>query len=182
MAISKVQTCYAFLRAINVGGNNQIAMSELKSLFEQIGLEEVRTYINSGNVLFKTKQKNMDKLEAMLEKAIFEKFNLAITTMIRTRSELATMINQHPYIKKENDQKFLAIGLLKTIPTPATHIDKPAEITDEFTHIGKEIYLFCPNGFAETKLTNSFFEKKLQQRITSRNINTLTKLLSKSEF
>lgn len=166
------------LRGINVGGHKKIKMEELKKLYETLGFSDVQTYIQSGNVVFKTSDTNIPKLIGKIEKKIKSVFHFDVPVLIRTKNSFRKLIKNTPFVKKDFNN--LHVTFLSDSPShlPIDEIKK--QIKDEsaeFFISDKEIYVFCPNGYGRTKLNNNFFEKKLGVTVTTRNWKTVNKLL-----
>ena len=170
----------SILRGINVGGHNKIRMEDLKALYETLGFSEVTTYIQSGNVIFKTdKNQPVTILSQNIEKAIEDKYQFVVPVIIRSASEMQTIIASNPFLKEPGiDKERLHVTFLSDQPASDTvkAIGKYDFPPDRFLVIGKEVYLSCPGGYGNTKLSNTFFENKLHVRATSRNWNTVLKL------
>ncbi len=177
-----METKIAILRGINVGGKRIILMSDLKSLCAELGLEEVRTYIQSGNIIFKSTVKNSD-LETKIEKSIKAKFGFDVPVIIRTSQELETAADKNPFYKPNSDINKLHLTLLKE--KPATENIKQTEMydykPDKFVIDDKDIFIFCDGQYHQSKLTNNFFEKKLNVGATTRNWKTVLKLIELSK-
>jgi len=179
-----MQTFISILRGINVSGQKKILMTELKALYESLKLKDVTTYIQSGNVLFKS-EKNLSDLElaAKIEKAIYKKYDFEVPVIIRNKDEIKKIISVNPFLKEENSEaKRLYITFLSQAPAKENieSIQGFDFSPDKFSIIGKEVYLYISNGYGETKLSNNFFEKKLKVNATTRNWNTVQKLLELS--
>ncbi len=171
----------AFLRGINVGGKKTIAMAKLKALLEKVGFEDVKTHLNSGNVVFATKEKSPDKLTRTIENAIGKEFGFAPAIVLRSAAELKAILAKNPFPKMEkSDPSHLLVMTLAGKP----HAGAKAKLAeahqgDEEIHIaGENVYLTYPNGIGKSKLTNTLLEKHLGVAGTARNWNTLTKLLA----
>jgi uncharacterized protein (DUF1697 family) len=176
-----MQTFISILRGINVSGQKKILMADLKSLYENLNFGDVNTYIQSGNVSFKTNEKLSDKqLAEKIEKAIYKKYNFQVPVVIRNGEELKKIISSNPFLKDKNiDVKKLHVTFLSDTPVK-TNVESIEGIDfspDKFIINGKEIYLHIPESYGETKLSNNFFEKKLNVTATTRNWNTVNKLL-----
>ncbi len=176
-----MQTFIAILRGINVSGQKKILMADLKKLFEDLKFSEVQTYIQSGNVVFKSAAKLSDiQLAQKIEKAIQEKYNFTVPVITRTKEEIERVITESPFVKnKQIDLKKLHVTFLSELPKKENveSINKSEFSPDEFFIKGKEIYLHIPESYGETKLSNKFFENKLKVTATTRNWNTVNKLL-----
>ncbi len=168
----------ALLRAVNVGGR-KVPMQDLKALFEAEGHEEVVTYIQSGNVVFDGKGKAAT-LAQDLSAAIEEAFGLKTPVVLRTKPELAKVIDENPYLERTTDGSRLYVVFLGDKPTAKAiaTLDPDRSPPEEFTVVGKQIYIVAPNGIGQSKLTIDWFEKRLGTVGTNRNWNTVNKLLS----
>lgn len=154
-------TFIALLRGINVGGRKQLAMSELKSMCESLGYTNVRTLLNSGNVVFEARKADAGKLEEQTGAKV----------VIRTPEELQDVIAGNPW--KGRDGSRLLVMFLERDPG-AKPLDWPGP---EEVHLdGRHLYLYYPNGAGRSKLTNAFIEKRLDVSGTARNWNTILKL------
>jgi uncharacterized protein (DUF1697 family) len=168
----------SILRGINVGGK-VLKMDKLRYIYESLQFQDIKTYIQSGNVLFNFKVKEIEKIKIKIEKKIMTETGLDVAVILRNQKELKRIIDNNLFIKegiKETERMYVTFlednpskELIKTLISP-----KPTK--DEFRILGKEIYLFCPGGYGETVLSNSFFEKKLKMRATTRNWRTTNKL------
>jgi uncharacterized protein (DUF1697 family) len=180
-----MNTYIALLRGINVSGKNMMKMDALKRMFESKGLHEVQTYIQSGNVIFKSDENDTTKLSLMLAKDIHAEFGYDIPALVITRDYLVSIALSNPYILKENKVKDdLHLTLLNATASYEL-IDKMkvlAMADDEFVTAEKAIYIFCKNGYGRTKLTNSFFENKLKVSCTTRNWRTVERLVELSNY
>jgi uncharacterized protein (DUF1697 family) len=174
-----MNTFIALLRGINVGGKNMIPMPELKSLFASMGLEEVSTYVQSGNVVFSSSTGDAQALAVEVEERIDEAFGLGTTVLLRTPAELAEIADSNPYLAREADLSKLHVVFLSGPPEAdaVAELDPARSPPDEFAVSGREIYLHLPNGAGRSKLTMDYFEKRLGVRATARNWKTVTKLL-----
>ncbi|MGH2774155.1 MAG: DUF1697 domain-containing protein [Actinomycetota bacterium] len=172
-------TYLALLRGINVGGANKVPMRELRTLFEDLGYGNVRTYLQSGNVLFDGQSATSRKLIAEIEVAISKAFDLTIPVMVRTQRELERVAAANPFPTKRVKPSLLHVMFLaesasaKAVKT----LDSDRSPPDEFEVKDREIFLRFPNGSGRSKLTIDYFEKKLGTRATARNWNTVVKVL-----
>ena len=175
-------TYVALLRGINVGGKNKIAMAELKSMFASLGLEDVVTYIQSGNVVFRSASDDADALSAKIEREIAAASGVKPAVLLRTPKELATIAERNPYLARDADVSRLHVVFLDHAPAKraATALDPERSPPDEFTLRGREIYLHLPNGAGRSKLTVDYFERVLGARATQRNWKTLLRLIELS--
>jgi len=168
----------ALLRGINVGGKGIIGMAELKACFEAAGLQDVATYINSGNILFSSAQKDQRKLEELIEANIVKKFGFIPKTVVRSREQMQAIVANLPKSWATNpDQKFNVIFLSHTI-------DSPSVLDGLNPKAGIETLVYQPGVLywsANTSdLTKSsmlqLYKNKIYQEATVRNLNTTKKL------
>ncbi|MES2140127.1 MAG: DUF1697 domain-containing protein [Bacteroidota bacterium] len=167
----------SILRGINVGGHKKIPMAELKKMYEELHFENITTYIQSGNVIFKNK--NSKDLSKQIEQKIFEKYNFDVPVIIRTPDEMQSIIEGNQFLKqKDIDLSKLHVVFLADKPAKENieNLKKYNYEPDQFCISGKEVYLYCPNGYGNSKLTNIFFENKLKVTATTRNWNTTNEL------
>ena len=169
MAAKKV----ALLRGINLGARNKIAMGDLRELFADLGAEDVKTHVQSGNVIYEGPV-DAGAIEARIKRDL----GLEIVVVIRTAAELAGVVDKNPFAKKASDPKQLHVTFLVAKPTAARvkDLDPERSPSDEFAVTGREVYLYTPNGYGVSKLSNAYFEKKLGVTGTSRNWTTVTTL------
>jgi uncharacterized protein (DUF1697 family) len=172
-------TIISILRGINVG-TRKVLMTDLKALYEKLGFKEVSTYIQSGNVVFKTPGKISDQqLAKKIETALSKQYGFDVPVINRTAEEMKKVVSANPFIKTKGiDISKLHVIFLADKPEPA-NIKLTREFDyapDKFIIAGTEIYLHIPGSYAETKLSNKFFENKLKVSATTRNWNTVTKL------
>jgi len=172
-------TYLALLRGINLGGVNKVPMKELRTLFEELGYEDVQTYLQSGNVVFEAKSSTSKRLAAEIEGAITEAFKPAVSVIVRTHRELERVATGKPFPTEGVKPSSLHVMFLAE-PASAKAIktlDPDRSPPDEFEVKGREVYLLFPNGSGRSKLTLDYFEKKLGTRGTGRNWNTVVKVL-----
>ncbi len=167
----------AILRGINVGGKRKILMADLKSMCEKLGLKNVTTYIQSGNLIFNSDKPNSE-LENDLEKAITKKYGFDVPVIVRKDKELENSIDNNPFFDKVADIKQLHLTFLKEKPKKE-NIEKVLTFNyepDKFKIEDKDVFIFCTGKYHESKLTNNFFEKQLKVDTTTRNWKTVLKL------
>ena len=176
-----MQTYISILRGINVSGKKKIKMNELKAVYESLDLENVRSYIQSGNVIFNDQNPDQSNLSAAIGKKLAEVFGFPVTVLIRDRDTFQRIINRNPFLaERAVDTRALLVTLLSQAPSQAALAGIEPAIDDgdqyRFSDSQEEVYLFCPDGYGRTRLSNSFFEKKLGVVATTRNWNTVNKL------
>jgi uncharacterized protein (DUF1697 family) len=172
-------THIALLRGINVGGKNMLPMKDLAKMFADEGCEDVRTYIQSGNVVFKTSPDVAKRISERIAAHIEKRFGYRIPVILRTAEQLKNTVAKNPFLKAGADEKMLHVMFLADAPNPRNvrALDPETFRPDIFTVRGQEVYLHLPNGAARSKLTNYFFDSKLATTSTSRNWRTVTTLL-----
>jgi uncharacterized protein (DUF1697 family) len=176
--MSSLTTFVALLRGINVGGRNVIAMAQLRALFTSLGFEDVATYIQSGNVVFRSASADSDELTARIENAVAEALSATPTVILRVAAELEGIAARNPYVPGSDVGK-LHVVLLRDAPgrDAAATLDPDRSPADAFALEGREIYLRLPNGAGRSKLTIDYFERALGVPATQRNWNTLLRLI-----
>lgn len=175
-----MNTYISLLRGINVGGNNKILMKDLKDLYVKLNLTDIVTYIQSGNVVFKS-TKNETELKQNIEEGILNTFNLQIEVFIVTPKFLSDTIKNCSFIYDENcDDTKIYFSFTNKTTFDLSVLETFNKENAKFYSFKKVIYLYYPNGAGQTKLTNNFIEKKLNLSATSRNLKTVTKLIELS--
>jgi uncharacterized protein (DUF1697 family) len=169
----------ALLRGINVGGKNKLSMRDLSALFVEAGCENVRTFIQSGNVVFTANTRVSKNLAGVLAARIEERFGLRVPVILRTAEQLRDVISNNPYHHAGKPEDYLHVMFLADLPSAAkaAALDPNRSSPDEFIVRGQEIYLHLPNGAGNSKLTNAWFDSKLSTVSTARNWRTVNKLL-----
>ena len=169
----------ALLRGINVSGQKKIKMADLRQHLTDVGLEQVQTYIQSGNILFDSPGKTLDECAKLIKDKIQAEYSFDVPVMMRTAADIAHIVGNNPMpdVPAENYNIYI-VTLLDAEPTAEAKAEIPAEgpAGEQTKIIGREIYTFYPNGSGRTKLTTNFFEKKLGVNATARNWKTLIKL------
>jgi uncharacterized protein (DUF1697 family) len=157
-------------------------MTELSDLYKHLGFSDAKTYIQSGNVIFSGIDGLVEsEMSLKIEKAILERFNYIVPVMSRTVGELKDLFTSNPYLNEDRfDPAKMAVIFLHENPAEiqlqkVKGIDYPP---DKFNIIGREIFIYCPNGFGRTKIYTNFFENKMGVKGTGRNWKTLTTILS----
>jgi uncharacterized protein (DUF1697 family) len=174
----------SILRGINVSGHRLINMKALQELYKNLGFTDIKTYIQSGNVVFQSKLSSPGSLEKQISQEILKVFGFEVPVLVIQRNDLMNISANNPFIQKGvQDITKLHVTFLSGEPEPGLtgKIDKEQYSPDEFEIQGKAVYLFCPGGYGNTKLSNTFFEKKLKLPATTRNWKTILELLKLSE-
>jgi uncharacterized protein (DUF1697 family) len=168
----------ALLRGINVGGRNVVPMVELRALLSTLGLQDVETYIQSGNAVFRAEEHDTHALAARIERAVAGAFAAQPAVLLRTSAELGRVAHGNPYISRGIDPATLHVVFLDAKPETGAkeRIDPERSPPDKATLDGCELYLHLPNGAGRTKLTLDYLERTLGVRATQRNWRTVLKL------
>jgi len=169
----------ALLRGINVGGKNKLPMAELAGLFEEAGCQDVRTYIQSGNVVYRAGTHLVKAVPRSVAAAIEQRYGYSVPVVTRSAAELSAIVAENPFLLRTGDEavdpKSLHVAFLQDKPTASRvrELDPDRSPPDEFVLSGREVFLHCPNGLARTKLTNAWLDSKLKTVSTVRNWKTV---------
>jgi len=174
-------TYVALLRGINVSGHHLIKMEALRASFADLGFSNIQTYIQSGNVVFATAPAAPAGLAGKIEGKILCDFGFSIPVFLATAEKMAETIRRNPFLKSPAvDHARLHVTFLSQAP-PATALEQLQPLaapSEQFHVIGREIYLYCPAGYGNTKLSNTAIEKKLSVGATTRNWKTVNTLFA----
>ena len=169
----------AFLRGINVGGKNKVKMETLREVCASLGFENVKTYINSGNVVFETAESDDKKLADKLEKAIEKEFALKIKVMVRTRAEIEEITKNNPFDGQfENDKNLHVFFLDDELPTEKRELLLSNNTENEqFVVRNREIFCLLRISVLDSLMGKDYIGKKLKVSATARNWRTVNKIL-----
>ncbi|MGK5738594.1 DUF1697 domain-containing protein [Micromonospora sp. URMC 103] len=161
----------ALLRGVNVGTTARIAMADLRRIVTALGHEDVRTYLQSGNVVFGSGVRDAERLAAGIARAIADELGLTVPVLVRSAREMAALAGGNPYADREDDPTKLLVAFLATAPEPSrvAALTVPGGETAAFTVTGREVYLHHPDGYGRSKFSNAYLEKKLGVVSTTRN-------------
>lgn len=174
----------SMLRGVNVGGHNKIKMEALRALYESLKFADPRTYVQSGNVIFRTKEKNSPALAKKIQNAIERKFGFRPEVVLRTADELRAAIAASPFAtRRELEPGKILVTFLAGDPGPESHATLLTfkAYREELHLIGRELYIYFPDGAGKSKLPWSKVEKLVQTTGTARNWNSVTKMLEMAE-
>jgi uncharacterized protein (DUF1697 family) len=157
-------------------------MADLRGLYERFGHDDVVTYVQSGNVISRSRARSAAAVEREISEAITGAFGFDVDVLVRTPTQLRSVLGGNPFLTGRGtrpDPKTLHVTFLATTPDAggAGAVDATAFAPDEFRVVGREVYLCCPNGYGRTKLTTAWFERKLGVAATTRNWTTVAKLV-----
>ncbi|MDB9776120.1 DUF1697 domain-containing protein [Vicingaceae bacterium] len=178
-----MKTYFALLRGINVGGKNKLLMRELKQVLDKIGLNQLTTYIQSGNVVFQSTHKTTVELRILIEESITKEFGLRVTTLVITLDQLIELESANPYHLQniEIEKKY---GCFTNAMATDEGLEKLARFNiknDEYIVQNQFIYLNYANRAGNSKLTTNLIENKLNLKATTRNWKTICQLIEISK-
>ena len=166
--------CITLLKGINVGGHKKIRMEELAVLYRSRGFSKVTTYIQSGNVIFSTEASDMPDILKKIDEAIEKKFGFRVDLVIRTAKEMQQVLKKNPF--PSFDETKLHVVFLSAPPENMNSGAAGESTGGKWSLAGRELYLFCPDGFSKFKFPPELSEKKMKVVATARNWNTVNKL------
>lgn len=172
----------SLLRGINVGGKRKILMADSKELYSKLGYSNCISYIQSGNVIFESKEESTNDLASKIEETIKNEYGFDVPVIVKTRTELEKAVQDNPYAETKEIES-LCLSFLNRTPDTEL-VGKISNLNfspDEFQIANQNVFIFCPGPYHKTKLSNQFFESKLKVRATTRNWKTVLKLMKLSE-
>jgi uncharacterized protein (DUF1697 family) len=170
----------SMLRAVNVGGRNKIKMDALRALYESLKLRDPQTFIQSGNVIFRTEERDLVRLTKRIQDGIEKKFGFRPEVILRTSSELKKVIARNPFAKRRDiEPGKLLVTFLASEPAAEARIKVLGIKTDpeELRLDGREMYIYFPDGMGRSKVSWVAMEKLLKTSGTGRNWNSVNKML-----
>ena len=174
-----VTTHVALLRAINVGGRNRVSMSDLRDLLTGLGLANIRSLLQTGNVVFDSRGRSPEELERLLERAAADRLGLDTVFVVRTAGEWQELVSANPFpAEAESDPAHLLVMPLKEAPDrDRIHDLETAIVGREVVRVqGRDLYIVYPDGIGRSRLTSAVIERRLATQGTARNWNTVRKL------
>jgi uncharacterized protein (DUF1697 family) len=177
-------TYIALLRGINVSGSNIIKMADLRDMMENLGFSGAETYIQSGNIIFRSETSNLNTLEECIVSGIAARFSLSVPALVLDSKQLIAILRNCPFPDDGISKPVgVYISFMSAPPDdecfPA--IDGRTAPTERWKIIDSCLFLNCPAGYGKTGITNEFIEKKLKVVSTTRNIRTVRKLAAMTE-
>lgn len=172
----------AMLRGVNVGPHNRIKMEELRALCGSLKLENAQTYVQSGNVVFRSKETDLKKLSICLEEGIEKKFGFRPSVILRTTAEMRAVVKKNPFAKREFDPAKLAVLFLTEELSAATRKQLEAIKVgpEELKAFAREIYVYFPDGMGRSKLSPAI-DRVIKKTGTGRNWNSVMNLVEMAE-
>jgi len=172
------------LRGINVSGQKMIKMDVLKEIYKSLHFMNIQTYLQSGNVVFQFKKSENNDLEKKISSQIQKSLGFEVPVIVLEADELKDVIEMNPYKDdKTKNISYLHVTFLSSKPEPVNldTINKIKSPGEELSLIERAVYLYCPNGYGKTKLSNTFLENRLNVVATTRNWKTTLQLLNIAE-
>jgi len=174
----------SMLRAVNVGGHNKIKMDALRALYESLKLRDAQTYVQSGNVIFRSDKRDIARIAKRIEEGIERKFGFRPAVILRTAAEMREVIARSPFAKRHGiEPGKLVVSFLAGDPGEEAR-EKVRQIKcdpEELRIEGRELYIYFPNGQGRSKLSGAALEKMLKTQGTGRNWSSVTKMLEMAE-
>ena len=182
--IASMPVVICMLRGVNLGAHNRVKMDDLKKLCTSLKLRDPQTYVQSGNVIFTTAERDLGKLRKKLEAAIHKKFGFQTDAILRTTTDFREVVAQNPFAKRKDiHPSKLLVTFLSSDPGEAARKQVRAIKTDpeEILIEGREAYIYFPNGAGRSKLNWPIIPKTLKVQGTARNWNSVSKMLELAE-
>lgn len=173
----------SLLRGVNVGGHNKIKMDELRALCESLGLRDAQTYVQSGNVVFNSKEKNLARLAGKIEDAIEKKCGFRCDVILRSAPEMKDVVARNPFARRRdlNPGKLVVTFLAEDPGASVRQAVLALKAGPEEVHMhDRELYIYFPDGMGRSKLV-PVLTRALKNSGTARNWNTVMKLLEMAE-
>ena len=174
-----VNTFVALLRGVNVSGKNKLFMGDLQTCLQKLGFAEVNTYLQSGNVVFDTVERDTEKLSATLMQRIKVDLGLDVVVLVISAKELYVMIASNTLIPLSGGDEKLFHATFLAEPVSSVKFEElelPSVAEERAILQGRAVLLHCPHGYGKTRLNNSYFERKLGVAATTRNWRTVLAL------
>ena len=179
LEIESMPVYIALLRGINVGPHKRMKMEKLRASCEALGCQQVKTYIQSGNVVLQAAKLSASSLAKRIQERIVADFGFASDVILRTREEMQKIVNRNPLLKEPGiDSSKLHIVFLSEAPAPSAvkRLEALTLAPDRVRVSGKEIYFYFPNGVSGSSLWKHNLDRMLSVASTMRNWNTVNKL------
>jgi uncharacterized protein (DUF1697 family) len=173
-------TYISFLRGINVAGKNLIKMDLLRSIYVNIGFSGIKTYLQSGNVVFCSNEKFPERISEKISAQIKHDFGMDVHVLVLTPAKLEKVVSENPFLNDSQiNPDFLHVTFLGSFPVKydIEMIKEKLQGDEKIEILGDVVYLYCPFGYGSTRLSNSFIEARLKITATTRNWKTTLELL-----
>ncbi len=168
----------AMLRGINVSGQKLIKMVDLRESMTRLGLKDVATYVQSGNILFSADEEDLRKLARNISEQIKKDFTFDVPCIVRTADYFKMVLTNNDFRQQGKEEKRCYVTFLEEEPDPMLiqKIEPQQYAPEEFIIKGDLLYFYSPDGYGKAKMNNNFFEQKLKVKATTRNWNSVNKL------
>lgn len=176
----------AMLRGINVAGKRIVKMEALRKSMESLGFGYVQTYVQSGNLVFRTEERSLPSVSRKIEERLETDFGFSIPVCLKALKDLEKVIVANPFLQEAGiEPSALHVTFLSELPSkaalPRLEAVAAAAAPDRMFAEGMQIYLHCPDGYGRTKLSNNVIESKLSVGATTRNWKTVNTLLAMAQ-
>jgi uncharacterized protein (DUF1697 family) len=174
-----MRTYISMLRGINVSGQKKIRMQDLRDLYASLGFSRVRSYVQSGNVIFESGLEDEEQLIERIEARIEAVYGFSVPVLLQGSRDFQRVLKSNPFLhegKAELKSVYVVFLRHKISPKALEGLDNPNQSGDAFAVGEQEIFLDCPGGYGRTKFNNIFFERLLDTVATTRNWKTVNKL------
>ncbi len=168
----------ALLRGINVGGQKKVPMVELCELLLRAGFKNVKTYIQSGNVIFQSSEENIQKLEHEIRSAILKHFGFEVPVLVKTPTDFQNILKNCPFPDEQKVNSYFVLLFSKPREEAVEAVKSISYPNETFVITDACVYLHCATGYGKAKLNNNVLERKLKTTATARNYKTMIKLLA----
>lgn len=168
----------ALLRGINVGGQKKVPMVELCELLLRAGFKNVKTYIQSGNVIFQSSEENIQKLEHEIRSAILKHFGFEVPVLVKTPTDFQNILKNCPFPDEQKVNSYFVLLFSKPREEAVEAVKSISYPNETFVITDACVYLYCATGYGKAKLNNNVLERKLKTTATARNYKTMIKLLA----
>jgi uncharacterized protein (DUF1697 family) len=174
---ARATTYAALLRGINLGARNRLAMADLRRIVEELGAEDVGTYVQSGNVVLRSRL-TADRLASAIETAIRKELGMEVPVLVRSGRQLRALVRGNPFARPNVDVATLHVTFLAARPAAklVAGLRRESFGPDAFELVRGDVCLSCPGGYGRSKLGNAFLERRLGVPATTRNWRTVTAL------
>ncbi|WP_350286335.1 DUF1697 domain-containing protein [uncultured Croceitalea sp.] len=171
-----MQTFIVFLRGINVSGQKKMKMAKLKEILSENGFQNVQTYIQSGNLILSTKW-DKETVAQKIKDIITDNFGFEVPILVLTAEVVNQMLEACPYAKLEDKKRYFTLLYEQADAKMVADFEALSYENEDFSVTENCVYLYCKNGAGKAKLSNNVIEQKLKVTATTRNLNTMRKML-----
>ncbi|WP_255449755.1 DUF1697 domain-containing protein [Seonamhaeicola sediminis] len=177
-SVNQMDTYIGLFRGVNVSGQKKMSMAKLREALSKIGLKNVQTYIQSGNIIFQFLKENNNIIALKIQKTIESHFGLEVPVLVFTPKDLKRIFDECPFKKDKKESSYFTLLYEKPNKDLVLEISNISYPNEDFFITPSCVYFCCSKGYGKAKCNNIFFEKKLKVIATTRNYKTIRKLLS----